>query len=93
MILNEKVTVVKVPMDINTFVQDRTSKIACSASVKEFTQIFARMPDKYIVNVCSWSEETKYVYCVICAKFWQGPALEENILELPETAKIHELFY
>ena len=49
---HEKVTVVKVPMDINTFVEDRTSKLANSASVKGLTtQVFPRMPDKYKVNV------------------------------------------
>ena len=48
---HEKVTVVKVPMDINTSVQDRTSKLAYSASVKGITQMFARMPDNYAVNV------------------------------------------
>ena len=48
---HEMVAAVKVPIDINTPVQDQTSKLAKSASVEGLTQMFEHMLDKYAVNV------------------------------------------
>ena len=55
-----KVTVVKVPMDINTFVQDRPRSSPTMPVSKDLARCL-RMPDKYAVN-------SLYIIVMVLAK-------------------------
>ena len=99
-----KVTVVKVPMDINTFVQDRprssptmpvSNDLArCLLVCLTNTQLIV-----YISLPWCWrkprsrSEETKYACSLVRTNSRQRSAMAKTVLKLPETAKIYRFFF